>query len=192
MISKVTAILSQELPANIFCADCELDHIHRRNTGAMCPHRMARANLNVRRLARSLGVILRWRPCFFALGSLAAVPPHSPRESRGVPVIGVKKRPRRKNTPRPLEIFPAVTVRNFNRPNRTSFQPLKAASSAADLDRVNVPSGARMHALPHRVAAAIVVIGIAVGVVRIAVVVVVAVVIGVWQQSRRERCTKRS
>ena len=43
---------------------------------------------------------------------------------------------------------------------------------------MNVPTGARMHAPLHRVAIAIVVIGIAVGVVRIPVVVV-AVVIGV-------------
>ena len=41
-----------------------------------------------------------------------------------------------------------------------------------------MPTGARMHAPPHRVAIAIVVIGIAVGVVRIPVVVV-AVIIGV-------------
>jgi hypothetical protein len=62
--------------------------------------------------------------------------------------------------------------------DRTSFEPSKAAGSAADLDRANVPAGARMHTPLHRVAVAIVVIGIAVGIVRISVVVV-AVVIGV-------------
>jgi len=71
----VAAILSQELAANIFCADCELDHIHRCIIGAICAHRMARADFNVRRLARSLGVILRWRPCFFGVySSLRALP----------------------------------------------------------------------------------------------------------------------
>src|SRR5216683_6952697 len=51
------------------------------------------------------------------------------------------------------------------------------ATSAADLDRAIVPAGARVHAPLHRVAIAIVVIGIVVGVVRIAVVV--SVIIGV-------------
>src|SRR6266404_3426517 len=49
---------------------------------------------------------------------------------------------------------------------------------AADLDRAIVPAGARVHAPLHRVAVAIAVIGIVVGVVRIAVVVV-AIIIGV-------------
>ncbi len=53
--------------------------------------------------------------------------------------------------------------------DRTSFRPPKAAGSAADLNRANVPAGARMHAPLHRVAVAIVVIGIAVGVVVIGV-----------------------
>jgi hypothetical protein len=40
---------------------------------------MAQANFNIRGLARSPGVILRWRPCFFVHGSLAAVPPAQPK-----------------------------------------------------------------------------------------------------------------
>jgi hypothetical protein len=56
-----------------FCADCELDHIRPRTTGAMWTSPDGASQFQIRGLARSLGVILRWRPCFFPHGSLIQV-----------------------------------------------------------------------------------------------------------------------
>ncbi|HVD85626.1 MAG TPA: hypothetical protein VNC42_15540 [Bradyrhizobium sp.] len=92
---------------------------------------------------------------------------HPSYEASGVPWTGVKKTASVQNTPRPREF--SRLSRSSTLPDRTSFQPSKAAGSAADLDRANVPTGARMHAPLHRVAVAIIVIGIAVGVVIIGV-----------------------
>jgi hypothetical protein len=57
-----------------------------------------------------------------------------------------RKRPRCENTPRPREF--SRLLRSSILIDRTFFQPSKAPGSAADLDRVNVPTGARMHAPP--------------------------------------------
>src|ERR1700730_2114021 len=49
------------------------------------------------------------------------------------------------------------------------------AGSAADLDRLQMPAVPVMHAPLHHIAAAIVIVGIVIGVVRIIVIVVVAI-----------------
>src|SRR5437763_13338558 len=65
-------------------------------------HRMAQANFNVRGLARSLGVILRRRPCFLRLvGGGAAARPVWKKTLVGL--SKAKKSPRCENTPRPLD-----------------------------------------------------------------------------------------
>ncbi len=157
--------------------DCELDHIHPRVTGA----RWGSPDGASRFQCPGVGKVA-WRytalaALFFVPGPLAAVPPHGPCGEDADQLSESKKASVRKCT-KAAGIFPSFAVLNFDRPHRTIFQPSKA-ESAADLDRANVPTGARMHTLPHRVAAVIVVIGIAVGVIRIAVVAIMAVIIGV-------------
>jgi hypothetical protein len=78
--------------------------------------------------------------------------------------------------------------------DRTGFQPPRAAMgsaaySVAYLDRAETPAVRRPHAPLHNVAAAIVVVGIALGVVRIAVVV--AIIIGVVEAvpNSRGKCS---
>ena len=64
MISKVAAILCQESAANFFAPIVNWITFTRGLLGQGRLHRMAQADFNIRGLARSLGVILRWRPCF--------------------------------------------------------------------------------------------------------------------------------
>ena len=124
------AILCQKPAAN-FCADCELDHIHPRITGArwgspdgasrfQCPDWQGRLALY----------------CAGGLVFCARLAGDGARE------------------------FSRLS-RSSTLLDPSSCQPSKAAGSAKDLDRANVPAGARMHTPPHRVAVAIVVIGIA-------------------------------
>ena len=48
----------------LFCADCEMDHIHKFVPGAFCDSPDGVSRFQCPGLARSSGVILRRRPCF--------------------------------------------------------------------------------------------------------------------------------
>ena len=61
-----------------FCADCELDHIRPRTTGARWTSPDGASQFQIRGLARSLGVILRWRPCFFRTVQWSRCKPDGP------------------------------------------------------------------------------------------------------------------
>src|SRR5882724_5822175 len=102
MISKVAPSSAKSRPL-IFCADCELDHIHPRITGA----RWGSPDGASRFQCPGVGKVA-WRytalaALFFVPGPLAAVPPLGPCEEDADRLSESKKRPRCDNAPRPPE-----------------------------------------------------------------------------------------
>ena len=101
---------------------------------------------------------------------------HPQIKANAVPTSG-NKAASVQNTPRPRESCRRLKL-YLTGPALLPAVKGAAAGSVTNLDRTETPAVARMHAPLHHVAAAIVVVGIVVGIIRIAVVVTV-IIIGV-------------